>query len=131
MYHASVCETKVGSSENETFGIHFILLHIHYAAIREDPDAIWTLDDLFESNQGNYWTIIIDSYSKIFTEPEENGCFSKITQVIITATAFSFILLHVSSSETSRNRSWAILKTCSSIELQYCNHLARGDYSKV
>ena len=36
----------------------------------------------------------------IFTEPEENNCFSIITQVIIRTTGFSFILF-VSSSKTS------------------------------
>ena len=40
-----------------------------------------------------------DGYSTIFTEPEENNCFSIIAQVIIRATAFSFILL-VSSLKT-------------------------------
>ena len=32
-------------------------------------------------------------YSTIFTEPEENNCFSIIPQVIIRVTVFSFILL--------------------------------------
>ena len=62
----------------------------------------------------------------IFTEPEENNCFSIIAQVIIRATAFSFILL-VSSLKTSRNCSATILK----LVLQYYNHLARGDYSEI
>ena len=31
-------------------------------------------------------------YLTIFTEPEENNCFSIIAQVIIGATAFSFII---------------------------------------
>ena len=53
-------------------------------------------------------------YSTIFTEPEENNCFSIITQVIIRATAFYFILF-VYSSETSVNRSAAILKISASI----------------
>ena len=47
-----------------------------------------------------------------------------ITQVIIRATAFSLILF-VSSSETSRNRTAAILKISA-----YYNHLKQGDYSK-
>ena len=50
----------------------------------------------------------------IFTEPEENNCFNIITQVIITATAFSF-LLFVSSLKTSRNRAVAILRICASV----------------
>ena len=53
-------------------------------------------------------------YSTIFTEPEENNCFSIIAQVIIRATAFSFILL-VSSLKTSRNRVVAILKSSASV----------------
>ena len=32
-------------------------------------------------------------FNNIFTEPEENNCFSIIGQVIIRANAFSFILL--------------------------------------
>ena len=40
----------------------------------------------------------------MFTEPEENNCFTIIiAQVIIRAIVFSFILF-VSSSKTSRNR---------------------------
>ena len=50
----------------------------------------------------------------IFTEPEENNCFSIIAQVIIRATAFSFILL-VFSLKTSRNRVAAILKISASV----------------
>ena len=54
-------------------------------------------------------------YSTIFTQPEENNCFTIIAQVIIRATAFSFILF-VSPSETSRNRTVAILENlCFSI----------------
>ena len=53
-------------------------------------------------------------YSTIFTEPEENNCFSIIAQVIIRATAFSFILL-ISSLKTSRNRATAILKISASV----------------
>ena len=49
-----------------------------------------------------------------FTEPEEKNCFSIIAQVIIRATAFSFILL-VSSSKTSRNHVAAILKISASV----------------
>ena len=60
-----------------------------------------------------YLTIIhrrrSEYYSTIFTEPEENNCFSIIAQVIIRATAFSFILL-VFFLKTSRNRVAAILK---------------------
>ena len=41
-------------------------------------------------------------------------------------TVFSFIVF-IFSSETSRNRAAAILK----LVLQYYNHLARGDYSKI
>ena len=51
---------------------------------------------------------IVD-YSTIFTEPEENNCFSIIAQVINRATVFSFILL-VSSLKTSRNRPAAIFE---------------------
>ena len=61
-----------------------------------------------------------EDYSIIFTEPEEDNCFSIIAQVINRAVTFSFILL-VFSSKTSRNRA----------VLQYYNHLARGDYSKI
>ena len=53
-------------------------------------------------------------YSTIFTEPEENNFFSIIAQVIIRATAFSFILF-VSSSNSSRNRAAAILKIGASV----------------
>ena len=53
-------------------------------------------------------------YSTIFTEPEENNCFSIIAQVIIRATAFYFILL-VSSLKTLRNRVVAILKISASV----------------
>ena len=67
-----------------------------------------------------------NNYSAIFTEPEENNCFSIITRVIIRAAAFSF-LLFVSSSITSRIRAVAILK----LLLQYYNHLAWGDYRKI
>ena len=50
-----------------------------------------------------------EDYSIIFTEPEEDNCFSIIAQVINRAVAFSFILL-VFSSKTSRNRAVAILE---------------------
>ena len=53
-------------------------------------------------------------YSTIFTEPEENNCFSIIAQVIIREIAFSFILL-VFSSKTSRNHAVAILKISASV----------------
>ena len=53
-------------------------------------------------------------YSTIFSEPEENNCFSIIAQVIIRATEFSFILF-VSSLETSRYRAGAILKISASV----------------
>ena len=46
---------------------------------------------------------------KVFTEPEENNCFSIIAQVIIRAIAFSSISF-VSSLETSRNRAVVISK---------------------
>ena len=36
--------------------------------------------------------IRLGDYSTIVIEPEENNCFSIITQVIIRATVFSFIL---------------------------------------
>ena len=54
-----------------------------------------------------YCRIITDKKSRglfanIVTKPEENNCFSIISQVIIGATAFSSILF-VSSSETPRN----------------------------
>ena len=64
-----------------------------------------------------YLTIIRQRQSehcRIITEPEENNCFSIIAQVIIKATAFSFILF-VSSLETSRNRAVAILKISASV----------------
>ena len=48
-------------------------------------------------------------YSTIFTEPEENYCFSIISQVIIREIAVSFILF-VSSSKTSKNRAVTILE---------------------
>ena len=54
--------------------------------------------------------------STIFTESEENNCFSIIAQVIIRAIAFSFILF-VSSSKTSRNRAVAILKISASVSI--------------
>ena len=50
----------------------------------------------------------------IFIEPEENNCFSIISQVIIRATEFSFVLL-VSSLKTSTNRAAAILKISASV----------------
>ena len=50
----------------------------------------------------------------IFTEPEENYCFSIIALVIIRATALSFILLDF-SLKTSRNRVAAILKISTSV----------------
>ena len=62
----------------------------------------------------------IVKYLTIFTEPEENNnCFSIISieiisQVIIRATAFSFILL-ISSLKTSRNRAVANLKISGSV----------------
>ena len=42
------------------------------------------------------------------------NCFNVITQVIIRATAFSFILF-VSSSKRSRNHMGAILQICASV----------------
>ena len=45
----------------------------------------------------------------IFTQSEENNCFSMITRLIIRTTAFSFILF-VSFSKGSRNRTVAIVK---------------------
>ena len=53
-------------------------------------------------------------FSTIFTEHKENNCFSIIAQVIIRATAFSFILL-VFSVKTSRNRAAASLKISASV----------------
>ena len=44
----------------------------------------------------------------MFTEPEENNCFSIIAQVIIREIEFSCILFV--SSKTSRNGAVAILK---------------------
>ena len=52
--------------------------------------------------------------SIIFTEPEENNCFSIIPQVIIRAIALFFILL-VYSAKTSRDRTAAILKISASV----------------
>ena len=43
-------------------------------------------------------------YATIFTEPEENNCFSIITQVIIILTVFSFILFVSSSSSSSKKK---------------------------
>ena len=57
-------------------------------------------------------------YSTISTKPEENNCFSIISQVIIIATAFSFIVL-VSSLKTSTNRAAAILKSSASVFYSY------------
>ena len=53
--------------------------------------------------------MLSNNYSSIFTEPEDNNCFSIIAQVIIRAIEFSFILL-VSSLKSSTNRAAAILK---------------------
>ena len=53
-------------------------------------------------------------FSTIFTESEENNCFSIIAQLIIRATAFYFILL-ISSLKTSRNRAAVILKISASV----------------
>ena len=50
----------------------------------------------------------------MFTEPEENNCFTIIAQVIIRTTVFTFILL-VSSLKRSTNRAAAILKVSASI----------------
>ena len=66
---------------------------------------------IFRRRRSEYCRIIPETkgdYSTIFTSPEENNCFSIITQVIIRATAFSFISF-ASSSETSRNSAAAIL----------------------
>ena len=52
--------------------------------------------------------------SPMFIEPEENNFFNIIAQVIIRATAFSFILF-ISSLETSRNRAAAIWKISASV----------------
>ena len=41
-------------------------------------------------------------YSTIFTEPEENNCFSIISQVINRAIAFSFICLFFKKIKKSR-----------------------------
>ena len=73
------------------------------------------------------------NYSTIFTEPEENNCFSIITQVIIRATAFSFMLF-VSSSETPRNCVAAILKISASVLhflffIRICFFPAQAEYS--
>ena len=62
----------------------------------------------FESVQ--YWNV---SETHEMPEPKENNCFSIIAQVIIRATAFSFILL-VSPLKTSRHRAAAILKISAS-----------------
>ena len=50
----------------------------------------------------------------MFTELETNNCFNIIVQVIIRATAFSFILV-IFSSETSRNCAAATLKIGASV----------------
>ena len=52
--------------------------------------------------------------SIIFTEPEENNCFSIIPQVIIRAIAL-FLILLVYSAKTSRDRTAAILKISASV----------------
>ena len=65
------------------------------------------------SPQAQACRIIPADYSTIFTEPEENNCFSIIAQVIIREIAFSFILF-VSSSKTSRNRAVSVLKISAS-----------------
>ena len=52
--------------------------------------------------------------SRLNYSPKEDTCFSRSIQVIIRATAFSFVLF-VSSSKTSRNRAAAIfvISACS------------------
>ena len=57
---------------------------------------------------------IVD-YSTIFTEPEDNNCFSIIAQVIIRASGFFSFNLLVSSLKTSRNRIAAILNISGSV----------------
>ena len=58
---------------------------------------------------------ILSNNPKMKPEPEgNNNCFSIIAQVIIRATAFSFILL-VSSLETSRNHVAGVLKITASV----------------
>ena len=64
--------------------------------------------------RSEYCRIIPEKKLTIFTEPEENNCFSITAQVLIRATAFSFILL-VSSLKTSTNRAAAILKMSASV----------------
>ena len=57
---------------------------------------------------------IVELYSTIFTENEDNNRFSIIAQVIVRATAIPFILF-VSFLKTSRNRAAAILKISASV----------------
>ena len=57
----------------------------------------------------------------MFAEPY---CFSMIAQVIIRANAFSSFFF---SPETSKIARWPFPK----LVLQYCNHLAQGNYSKI
>ena len=55
---------------------------------------------IIRRRRSEYCRIIPESgdYSTIFTEPEENNCFSIIAQVIIRAIEFSFILFVFSST---------------------------------
>ena len=46
-------------------------------------------------------------FTVIFTEPEENNCFSIIAKVMFRATAFSFILLILLISSLKKSRSRA------------------------
>ena len=61
----------------------------------------------------------------IFAEPEENNYFSIITLGDYQSKCIFFFILFVSSIEVSRNRAAAKLV------LQYYNHYAHGDYSKI
>ena len=67
--------------------------------------SLWNSpNDLLVNNYSPMAKLILsNNYSTIFTEPEENNCFSIIAQVIIRATLFCFISLAL-SLKTSRNR---------------------------
>ena len=84
-------------------------------------ESVSFISQLFAEGEVN-----IVEYLTLLSQPEENYCFSIITQVIIRTTAFSFILF-VSSSETSRNREEAILKLSASLY----SHLASARISII
>ena len=77
-------------------------------------DKVYSVEHIFN----NYYRRRRSEYCQIIPE---NNCFSIIAQVIIRATAFSFILLVFFCKNIKKSRD----------VLQYYNHLARGDYSEI